>query len=336
MTQTLPDVLQRARVLVTPALRDAVARLAPVVRQPAAYHLGFTDADGRPVDANSGKHVRAALALLSARAVGADEAVAVPGAVAIELVHNFSLLHDDVIDNDRERRHRPTVWAVYGVGSAIVTGDAMQLLAMQLLLERAGTGIDAARVLLDATATMIEGEADDIAFETDPDVSLDRCLQMAAAKTGALLGCAAALGAVLAGAPESQVGALSEFGEHLGLAFQAVDDLLGIWGEPEVTGKPVWSDLRQAKKTIPVTAAIARAGSAAGELRALLAASAESEHDARRAADLIERCGGRQFTEETANTHLAAALAALDRAEPQPDAAGELRELAQFVVARDR
>jgi geranylgeranyl diphosphate synthase type I len=336
MTQTLPDVLQRARVLVTPALRDALARLAPVVRQPAAYHLGFTDADGRPVDANSGKHVRAALALLSARAVGADEATAVPGAVAIELVHNFSLLHDDVIDNDRERRHRPTVWTVYGVGSAIVTGDAMQLLAMQLLLERGGTGVDAARVLLDATATMIEGEADDIAFESDPDVSLERCLRMASAKTGALLGCAAAIGAVLAGAPDTQVAALTEFGLHLGLAFQAVDDLLGIWGEPEITGKPVWSDLRQSKKTIPVTAAIAKAAGHADELRRLLAASADSEHDARRAAELVERCGGRRFTEDTANEHLTAALTALERADPEPDAAGELVELARFVVARDR
>jgi geranylgeranyl diphosphate synthase type I len=323
-------------VLVTPAIRDAVARLAPVVRQPAAYHLGFTDVDGHAVDANSGKHIRAALALLSARAVGAEETVAVPGAVAIELVHNFSLLHDDVIDNDRERRHRPTVWAVYGVGSAIVTGDAMQLLAMQLLLERGGTGVDAARVLLDATAKMIEGEADDIAFETDLDVSLDRCLAMAAAKTGALIGCAASLGAVLAGAPDAQIAALTEFGEHLGLAFQAVDDLLGIWGEPEITGKPVWSDLRQAKKTIPVTAAIANAGARTTELRELLAASATSETDARRAAELIERCGGKRFTEDTASRNLDAALAALDRADPRPDADGELRELAQFVVARDR
>ena len=111
---------------------------------------------------------------------------------------------------------------------------------------------------------------------------------------------------------------------------------LGIWGEPDITGKPVWSDLRQAKKTIPVAAAIANAGMRADELRALLAASATSEADARRAAELIERCDGRRFTEETANRHLDAALAALDRAEPRPDSAGELRELAQFVVARDR
>jgi geranylgeranyl diphosphate synthase type I len=106
--RTLPRVLERARTTVTPALGAAIERLAPVVRRPALYHCGFIDVDGRPTN-GGGKHVRAALALLSAGAVGADEIVAIPGAVAIELVHNFSLLHDDIIDNDRERRHRPTV-----------------------------------------------------------------------------------------------------------------------------------------------------------------------------------------------------------------------------------
>ena len=111
----------------------AVARAAALA---AEYHLGWTDVDGRPVaDGGAGKHVRAALALLSAAAVGADEAVGVPGAVAVELVHNFSLMHDDVIDVDRERRHRPTVWAAFGVGHAITAGDALATLAIQVLLD---------------------------------------------------------------------------------------------------------------------------------------------------------------------------------------------------------
>jgi geranylgeranyl diphosphate synthase type I len=196
--------------------------------------------------------------------------------------------------------------------------------------------VRATRSLLDATAMMIQGEADDIAFEVDPDVSLERCLAMAAAKTGALLGCAAAIGAVLAGAPDDQVRALDEFGRELGLAFQAVDDLLGIWGSPEVTGKPVWSDLRQSKKTIPVSAAFANANGRADELRALLHASKSSEQDARAASELIVECGGRAFTEHAASTHLEAALAALDRAHPEPVAAEELRALAEFVVAREQ
>ena len=176
--------------------------------------------------------MRAALALLSAAAVGADETVGVPGAVAVELVHNFSLMHDDVIDVDRERRHRPTVWATFGIGHAITAGDALATLAMQVLLDE-GTppAVQAASVLADATSRLIAGETVDIAFETRDDVTWDECIEMSNAKTGALLACAAAIGAILAGADGERVGHLNDYGLHLGLAFQAVDDILGIWGQ---------------------------------------------------------------------------------------------------------
>ena len=124
MRGATPASLERARLIVTPALRDAVARLSPELRRASEYHLGWLDADGRPAARHGGKHVRAALTLLSAAAVGGDEQSAVPGAVAVELVHNFSLVHDDVIDVDHERSHRPTVWATFGVGHAIVPPSA--------------------------------------------------------------------------------------------------------------------------------------------------------------------------------------------------------------------
>ena len=149
--------------------------------------------------------------MLSAEAVGADEAVGVPGAVAVELVHNFSLLHDDVIDGDRERRHRPTVWALFGVGQAIIAGDALHTLAHAGAARRghargrAGGGARWPR----RPAAMIAGQAVDMAFETRDDVTWDECLAMAGAKTGALLACAASLGAVLAGADAERVGGAS-------------------------------------------------------------------------------------------------------------------------------
>ena len=184
-----------------------------------------------------------------------------PGGVAVELVHNFSLIHDDIIDTDTERHHRPTVWSVYGIGPAIVAGDALQILAHQVLLESpSGRGAAASAALADATAAMIAGQADDIAFETRRDVTVEQCMAMSAAKTGALLGCAASIGAILAGAPDATVGALRDYGRHLGLAFQAVDDLLGIWGDPSRTGKPAGSDLRQRKKSMPVVSALAAGG----------------------------------------------------------------------------
>ncbi len=252
--------LARAALLVAPALEDAVERLSPSLHAPVRHHL-----------AGGGKRVRAALSLVSAAAAGAAEEVGVLGAVAIELVHNFSLIHDDIIDEDAERRHRSTVWSEYGVGSAIIAGDALATLALQVLLdEPTPERVLAARRLVEATQLMIAGQADDMAFESRPSVTVEECLAMERGKTSALLSCAVSLGAILAGAPDATVQALGEFGSHLGTAFQAVDDLLGVWGEPSRTGKPVGSDLFQHKKTLPVSFALARTNERTEELRHLL------------------------------------------------------------------
>src|SRR3979490_2757304 len=139
-------------------------RVSPDLRRVASYHLGWTDPEGGPAQGGGGKGVRPALALLSAEAAWGQSDLAIPGAVAIELIHNFSLIHDDVIDEDRTRHHRPTVWALFGVGQAVRGGGALQTLAHQVLRE-APRGVAAGRCLADATAAMIAGQADDIAFE---------------------------------------------------------------------------------------------------------------------------------------------------------------------------
>jgi geranylgeranyl diphosphate synthase type I len=335
--KTVPDVLGRARELVEPSQREAIDRLSPEIRPLIEYHLGYVDADGRPcVGGSAGKGVRPALAVLSAEAAGAPASTGVPGAVAVELVHNFSLLHDDVIDCDHERRHRPTVWALFGIGRALIAGDALLALAQRVLLEAPGsTGAAAALALADATSAMIAGQALDMDFETRCSVDVESCLSMEAGKTGALLGCASSLGAILAGAPEETVTELREYGIQLGLAFQAVDDLLGIWGDPRATGKPTWSDLRQHKKTLPVAAALAAGDAAAEELAALLESPHLDETQIARAAHLVDRCGGRAIATDEAHGRLAAALAALDRVPIEGRARDELKEVAGFVVARE-
>jgi geranylgeranyl diphosphate synthase type I len=135
----VPDVLTRTRGAITPAMVAAIDRLEPDIRRQASYHLGWSDAEGRPLDSPTGKGIRPALALLSAAAAWSDPSVGIPGAVAVELVHNFSLIHDDIIDGDTERHHRPTVWSVFGVGPAIIAGDALEILAHQILLEASET-----------------------------------------------------------------------------------------------------------------------------------------------------------------------------------------------------
>jgi geranylgeranyl diphosphate synthase type I len=234
------------------------------------------------------------------------------------------------------RRHRPTAWTVFGVPRAIIAGDALIPLATQVLLDvGVPRGLAAARVLTEATTAMIAGQADDMAFEWRDQVSREECVAMAAAKTGALLGAAAATGALLAGADAGAAGALRRFGEALGLAFQAVDDLLGIWGDPLTTGKPVGNDLRQGKKTIPVTTALGAGDWRAAELRCLLAARPAGDGHVERAARLVEECGGRDATAAFAHEQLAVALSALDDLQPGP-AREELGSLAHFTVGRDR
>jgi geranylgeranyl diphosphate synthase type I len=339
---TAPACLGRARELIQPALRRSVDGLAPLLRAVISYHLGFVDRDGRPAVGDGGKAVRPALAFLSAEAVGGSAEVAMPGALAVELVHNFSLLHDDVMDRDLERRHRPTAWALFGVGQAVVTGDALLVLAQALLLEPPSPERERASLALTrATARMIAGQAEDLAFESRTDVTVEECLRMCAHKTGALLSFAASVGAILAGAEERRVAALEEFGMHLGLAFQAVDDILGIWGRPEATGKPVAGDLRSSKKTLPVVGALeslAAGRESAGEaerLRGYLADGPLAEEDVAAAVWLVERGGGRERSMSVADRELQLALDSLDHVELDPVARGELSELAAFVTARD-
>lgn len=330
-----PTVLERAAKLCDRPLRDAVATLGSELRGPAFYHFGWTDPDGTPTAGNGGKGVRSALALLSAAAVGAEEEVGVPGAVAVELVHNFSLLHDDIIDEDAERRHRPTVWALWGIGSAVIVGDALASLAQQVLLElQTPSGCAAAHRLAVATSWMIAGQSQDMAAEGLVGVSLAACEKMERGKTGALLGAAASIGAELAGASGPQLSALERFGVELGLAFQATDDLLGIWGDPSRTGKPAWSDLRQRKASLPVAAAVAKGGTLAAELGSLLGGQSCSDDDLARAAAIVEEAGGRAYCEEAARSHKRAALEVLEEAALEQSSRKELLELAEFVVRR--
>jgi geranylgeranyl diphosphate synthase type I len=346
---SMPEVLGRARDSVAPALRAALRTLSDEIRPIAEFHHGWADAQGRPTGSDGGKGFRPALAVLSAEVVGGDAAHGVPGAVAVELVHNYSLIHDDVIDGDTERRHKPAVWSLFGVGRAIIVGDALVALAHQVILDPIGTigsaidpgvgasGFDGRRAALrvaDATAAMIAGQALDMAFEEKERVSLEECLAMEAGKTGALLGCAASIGAAHVGAPEGALEALNFFGIELGLAFQAVDDILGIWGDPDTTGKPTFSDLRQHKKSLPISAALDSGSAGVEELANLLRQNDLGDADLARAAALVESCGGREIATDIASARLVASLGALDRIDLVEGPAAELAELANFVVER--
>ncbi|MEU3607960.1 polyprenyl synthetase family protein [Streptomyces sp. NPDC035033] len=336
------DVLRRCRALVRPALVDAVGRLHPWTGEMAAYALGWSGTDGTPdPDGSEGKGVRQALAVLGAEAVGADAAHGVPGAVAVELVHTFSLLHDDIMDADALRRRRPAVWKSYGTGPAVLAGDALLAQAVTGLAEaRCDHAAAAVRHLCGTLNALVSGQAEDLRFEHRPwhgpgAVTPERYRTMAEHKTGALLGCALALGAVLGGAPEPTVTALDRAGRHLGLAFQTVDDVLGIWGDPEKTGKPVHADLRRGKKTYPVLAALAHGGPAARELAALLASPRQiDDATAAHLAALVEEAGGRTAAHEEAHRRLDTAHRILRDTALTPEAARQLDALCTDLLDR--
>jgi len=252
--------------------------------------------------------------------------------VAVELIHNASLLHDDIIDGDLQRRGKPALWAVEGVPAAILAGDALFFAAIQVLVDTP-TASRLVPVLLDSVQVLIEGEYRDTVGSLKPggrDVDPTAAISVAAAKTGELMGSACALGALVAGTDSDRVDHLTRFGRHLGIAFQCVDDMLNIWSEEAVTGKPAQSDLRERKATIPVATALAAGGPEATALRSLLRGSGPlGDDDCAQAVDLIEQTGAKALTLALAHSQATEALRNLKRAEPLPMPAAQLAAITQ-------
>ncbi|WP_369217332.1 family 2 encapsulin nanocompartment cargo protein polyprenyl transferase [Streptomyces flavofungini] len=336
--QEAADILAAARAHVDPELRAAVDSLPGAMRRVARYHLGYEHADGTPATGNGGKAIRPALVLAAVRALGGEEKTAFRAAAAVELTHNFTLLHDDVMDRDTTRRHRPTAWTVFGDAAAILTGDAMQALAQRMFADDPHPAAREAAIRLAlCVEELCEGQFMDCSLESRaPDqVTLDETLVMAEAKTGALLGCACAIGGLYAGAGREEADALDGFGRQAGLAFQLIDDVIGIWGDPGRTGKPAGADLTARKKSLPVVAALTSGTPAAAELAELYGGPPGADDDEpARTAGAVERAGGRDWAQAHAADRMSRAIGLLARAVPDPESAGGLLALAEFVTRR--
>jgi geranylgeranyl diphosphate synthase type I len=298
-----------------------------------AYHHGWAgDASGR------GKRVRPLLTVLACQACGGDWRAALPAASAVELIHSFSLVHDDIEDHSDTRRGRPTLWSRYGVAQALNTGDALFALARLSLhrLSRSGfpaeTVLQVQRDLDDACLALTQGQYLDMAFESLPQVSRTAYAEMIDAKTAALIAAAVGLGARLAGADAQRFEHLNRFGRQLGHAFQMQDDILGIWGDPAVTGKPAGDDLICRKKSLPTLLGLERSHRFRGlwasehlDPPALQAMSAE-----------LEACGAHAATHEAAAEHTSHALSSLQAASSIDPAGALLRDLALQMLGRQR
>ena len=351
MTDILPDAFTRHAAAVEAEMRatlDAAAARGGLdlpIHDMARYALGWIDRHGQPDNA-AGKRARPALCMLGAAAVSDDPARqdrAIHGAAAIEFVHNFSLVHDDIQDQDEQRRGRPTVWTIWGISQAINAGDALRELGDLALFRARGAGAPADAVL-DATARlnhaalrMIEGQYLDLTFEERSDVELDEYLRMVERKTGAMMGASLAIGAVLAGASAQQADALQQAGERLGRCFQIRDDWLGVWGDAAALGKSTQSDIRRKKKSYPILWTLRSAPPAVR--RALLDAwrlDELSDDDVAGVQSLLDESGASDAANEAAEREYDAFRSALLDCQPRAAAVAELEQIAAFTMQRDR
>lgn len=327
MTTALEETLRNSLPPVdTPILAD--------YRHMLAYHLGW-EGEGAGPEA-TGKRIRPLLTLLTCAAACGDWRNALPAAAAVELVHNFSLIHDDIQDHSPLRRGRRTVWNIWGVAQAINAGDAMFTLAHLALLQLQKTCspeivIQASTILHQACLELTQGQFLDLAFETSQVVTLEDYWRMASGKTAALLAAATELGALVAGAEPAFRKAYRQFGHALGLAFQAQDDNLGIWGDAALTGKSSESDLLSGKKSLPVIFALNQGGDFARRWRQ----GGIQPEEVRHLASLLEREGARAFAEEQARSMTEQSLQALHQARPQEVYEEILQSLALRLLRRD-
>ena len=330
----------RYRPAIQREMRDAVGDRPELLYRWMRYHLGWEDRDGRPVEASPGKMMRPVAAMLATELLGGEVTHALPAAAAIELIHNFSLLHDDVEDASHFRRGRENLWVFAGAPQAINTGDGMFVVARlaEYRMLDAGLAEDRALAVMreidEACLSLVEGQYDDMSFETRDEVTLEEYEVMAAGKTAALFAAPFAVGALVAGASAETVDALRRYGRHVGLAFQMVDDILGIWGDPAVTGKPVGDDLATRKMTYPVIVALSDPGEAGRAFRAAYARPPGADEGIAEMAHLVETAGARARTEARARGELEQAAAALDSATLSPEGRALLDAFAGTAVGR--
>lgn len=334
---SLPSPTARMLPAIEEELHNAVDRVSGPgledLRYMLAYHLGW-EGEGANERAR-GKRVRPLLLLLACAAAGGSWHDALPAAAAVELIHNFSLIHDDIEDNSDLRRGRPTVWKQWGVPQAINAGDAMFSLAHLTILDLESvvppsTALAAVRLLQDTCLQLTQGQHLDLHYENHAVIALEAYWPMVEGKTAALLAACTELGAIIAQAPDACRQAYHRFGRSLGLAFQAQDDLLGIWGDAALTGKSAESDLLDGKKSLPVIYGLDKKGAFAARWQQGAITPAEVPE----LAHLLAEEGAREYTQSSANRLTRQALEALDDAEPQGEAGDALRALAYRLLER--
>ncbi len=339
---TLPAVFDTYKESLDATLRSAFEGRDLGIYQMQRYHLGWIDAEGRPSN-GQGKGLRPMMCLLACQAAGGDWRKALSSAAALELVHNFSLIHDDIQDGDIQRRHRDTVWHKWGLAQGINAGDSMRGLAALTLVKGANSSHSASQVRLavegleSASLEMIEGQFLDITYERDTSVTTEQYLDMIGRKTGALFGCSFYLGALLAGCDGETVDSWRRFGLDMGLVFQIRDDVLGVWGDEDRLGKPIASDIRRKKMCLPVVYALQSTQGADQDAMQEIYGSGDpaNEEEVDAVLSVLRRIGAKDYCQGLAAEHKDSAMRRLDALNLAGEMDAQLRGLAAFFLERE-
>ena len=338
---SLPTAFNRFRDHIETEIKSLVLEEGFPLYRMMGYHMGWLDEYGEAAEEESGKRIRPTLSLLACEALGGDVKAALPAAAAVELVHNFSLIHGDIQDGNSERHNRPTVWWVWGPAQAINAGDGMHALARLALLRQTGEGMSPERTLkavglLDqACLRLCEGQYLDLTYQERVDISQDAYFKMVEGKTAALISCAAELGAVMSSAEEPVVQAMAQFGAKLGMAFQIRDDILDLWGQQD-TGKPLAGDILNKKKSLPIVYAIENAsGAERRTLGDVYFKRVMEPEDIDKIIEVLQTLGAREFCQAKADALCNEAVQSLKDAGLTSQQSEGLEALARFIVTRE-
>ena len=340
----LPVVFRAYRAEIEAALRSGLGRGDLALYRMLDYNMGWRDRAGRPTSGmdSVGKALRPTLCLFACEVTGSPARRALPAAVALEFIHRFSLIHDDIQDRDETRHHRPTLWAIWGEPKALVAGNALRAVADMSLAGLVDEGVDldravaVTRLLTEAHLQMIEGQYLDLSYESRPDIGMSDYLDMISRKTGALIRCSLHVGALIGTRNQAAVEAFRKCGESLGLVFQIRDDVLGVWGDERVTGKPVGADIRRKKNSLPVVYAMSRAVGADKEfLESVYRRDGVDDSDVDGVLEIMDRLGVRTYADQLASETCGRALAALAAVEGTADFRRKTEELAHFLLVRE-
>jgi geranylgeranyl diphosphate synthase, type I len=323
------------------AARAAQMPVTPMLWEIIDYQFGWDLGDEKAARRISGKKIRPLLMALVAQAVCGRYEHVLPAGTALEFIHNFTLIHDDVMDHSEERRHRPTVWTRWGAYQAINAGDGLYALGILAVtrLEALGTPpariVGALRSLAQACLWTAEGQMLDMDFETRERVATTDYTTMVANKSATLIEAAAYCGALLSTDDLAVVDAYAGFGRSLGIAFQIRDDYLGVWGDEAITGKSATSDIREKKKSYPVLVALEQAGADdRAALGRIYAQDSLSDADVEAVLAILERVDAAAQTDRIASEYYDAALAHLERTRIYGAAQDLIRQYAAFLVRR--